>query len=145
LPFQGVFSCNPKNKELLLLADDFLFPNGLCLSLDEQDLYVNDTRRQHIRKFRLLPDLVVEECPLFAKLPEDFPGVADGMKFDSEGFLFTTGAGGILVYDHEGNLVARFFMPEQTANIAWGGKDKKTLFITASTTLYAMDFQVPGI
>lgn len=145
LSFQGVYACNPETGELTLLVDDFEFPNGLCLSLDEQYLFVNDSRRQHIRKFKLLPGLKLEECPLFAALPQDFPGVADGMKFDSRGFLYTTGSGGILVYDPGGKLVARFFLPEQTANLAWGGNDKKRLFITASTTLYAIDFLIPGV
>lgn len=165
LDFQGVYALSPRGGEPLLLLDDFEFPNGLCLSPDEKRLYVNDTRRAHIRVFGIDLDIIAsildsppEASPqegrspspllgtgkIFASLPEDAPGKADGLKFSTDGLLYCTGPGGILAFDAEGRLAGRIRVPEQTANFAWGDEDMKTLYITASTTLYSMRLGVPG-
>jgi gluconolactonase len=153
LDFQGVYAVDPAGGEPVLLVGDFEFPNGLCLSPDERFLYINDTRRAHIRVFPVsAPGKPGEAAParlgpgkVFAEMPLDLPGFADGMKFDSSGLLFCTGPGGILVFDTKGGVVGRIYVPEQTANFAWGGPDYRTLFIAASTRLYAIRLGVPGL
>lgn len=158
LDFQGVYALDPANGELTLLIDDFEFPNGLCLSLDERVLYVNDTRRAHIRAFPISGPGEKPSCEqgtVFAEMPvhlpsqesgsEPLPGKADGMKFDSRGTLFCTGPGGVLAYDGAGDLIGLIPVPEQTANFTWGGTDLKTLFITASTRLYSIYLGVAGL
>ena len=152
LAFQGVYSLHPEGEPVLLVGD-FEFPNGLCLSPDETLLYVNDTRRGHIRAFPIMPPgkegqpapASLGQGKIFAELPTDLPGKADGMKFDSSGLLFCTGSGGILAFDEGGQVVGRIHVPEQAANFAWGDPDRKTLFIAASTTLYAMRLGVAGL
>lgn len=139
LDFQGVFALKPGNTELELLISDFEMPNGLCLSPDETLLYVNDTRKQHIRVFDYKKTGSVSSGRIFAEFTQDLPGKADGMKIDSFGRIYCTGPGGILVFTQAGNLIGRILVPEQTANFAWGGKNRKTLFITASTTLYSLE------
>lgn len=143
LDFCGVYGYDPATRELRLLTDEFTFPNGLTLSEDERTLYVNDTKEALIKAF----DIDRLECGpsrLFARLPEDLPGKADGLKIDSLGNLFTTGAGGILIYSPQGELLARIFVPEQTANFCWGQADLKRLYIAASRSIYTIDLKIPG-
>src|SRR3989442_9487786 len=80
-----------------LLVSDFVLPNGLAFTPDEQVLYINDTRRRHIRAFDLLPNgtLAKQTDRIFAELGGDEPGVPDGMKVDVEGNVYCGGAGGI--------------------------------------------------
>ena len=56
LTFNGVYRVSPDLGTMTLLVDDFLIPNGLAFSPDESVLYINDTRRGHIRAFDLLPN-----------------------------------------------------------------------------------------
>ncbi len=144
LDFLGVYSYDPATGETKLLIDDFTFPNGLCLSADERLLYVNDTRDQLIKVYDIDGEGKVSNGRLFTKFVEDLPGKADGLKIDSEGNVFSTGPGGILIFDAAGTLIGRIYIPEQAANFCWGGEDLKTLYITASTTLYAIRLAVPG-
>jgi gluconolactonase len=77
--------------------------------------------------------------------PNDEAGVPDGMKVDSEGHVFCTGPGGVWVFETNGRLLGRITMPEVTANLAWAGDDWRTLYLTASTSLYRLHVSVPGI
>ncbi len=145
LDFQGVYRLNPDTGHLDLLLDDCILPNGLCFSRDETYLYINDTARQHIRRFRVTAEGLLTDGVLFAELLQDHPiGKADGMKIDSSGLLYCTGPGGIQVFNGEGVLVGRIPVPEQAANFTWGGADLQTLFITASTALYSIRVEIPG-
>lgn len=145
LDFQGVYRLDAASGELTLLVDDFEKPNGLCFSLDERTLFINDTARQHIRAFDLTPEGTLTNGRLWADLIGDEIGVADGMKVDSKGILLCTGPGGVHVYDGDAVLLGRIRVPEQAANFAWGGLDMKTLFITASQTLYRLGVKVAGL
>ncbi|MDJ0780356.1 MAG: SMP-30/gluconolactonase/LRE family protein [Desulfosarcinaceae bacterium] len=144
LAFQGVYRLDPVSGELTLLVDDFEKPNGLCFSLDEKILFINDTARQHIRAFDLSDEGVLINGRLWADLIGAEVGVADGMKVDSAGILFCTGPGGVHVYDADATLLGRIRVSEQAANFTWGDPDLKTLYITASTTLYRIRVRVPG-
>ncbi len=144
LDFMGVFSYDPKSGKTKLLVDDFSFPNGLCLSEDESQLYVNDTREQLIRVFDIDEAGNLSHGHLWVKFDEDLPGKADGLKIDSAGNIFSTGPGGILIYSPEAELIGRIYVPEQAANFCWGGSDLNKLYITASTTLYSIDLGVAG-
>ena len=144
LDFQGVFRLDPATEELTLLADDYVLPNGLCFSPDEKQLYVNDTIKQNIRVYDVNDRGLLENERLFAEMLIDGEGKADGMKFDSAGLLFCTAPRGIQVFNQEGRLVGRIFVPEQVGNFSWGGEDLKTLYITAKSTLYKIRMNVPG-
>ncbi|THB81360.1 MAG: SMP-30/gluconolactonase/LRE family protein [Desulfobacteraceae bacterium] len=144
LGFQGVYALQPPGK-MTIVVDDFSKPNGLCLSLDETRLFVNDTDRQHIRVFDLTTDLKVKNEDLWAELIGDEPGVADGMKLDSKGNLYCCGPGGIHIFNPNAELLGRILTPEVTANFAWGGKNLSTMYLTASTGLYRLAFKIPGL
>ena len=72
---------------MTLLIGDFVVPNGLAFSPDESVLYINDSRRGHIRAFDLMPNgtLAKQTDRVFVDLRGDEPGVPDGMKVDVEG------------------------------------------------------------
>ncbi len=144
LSFCGVYRLDPNSKDLTLLVDDFAKPNGLCFSRDEKQLYVNDTNRQHIRVFDVLADGTVTNGRLWANLEGDKPGVADGMKVDSEGHIFCCGPGGIHIFTPDAVCLGIILMPEHTANFVWGDDDLCSLYITASTSLYRFRIKISG-
>jgi len=143
LEFQGVFRIDPDGT-LQLLVDDFSKPNGLCFSHDETYLYVNDTDHQHIRRFDVRPDGTVANGILWAELRGDEDGVADGMKFDSHGYLYCSGPGGIQVFDETAQLLGRLLTPEVAANFTWGDDDLCSLYLAATTSLYRLRVKIPG-
>ena len=144
LGFQGVYRVGADGSGPRLLADDFQQPNGLCFSLDERALFVNDTMRKHIRRFDVLPDGSVTGGAVWAETVGEEPGVPDGMKINAVGDLFCTGPGGIHVFDTAARLLGVIRLPERPANFAWGGDDNCTLFVTATTSLYSLRTRLPG-
>ncbi len=147
LDFQGVFRVSPDG-ELTLLLDDMERPNGLAFSPDESILYINDSHRRHIRAFEVDPngtlDLATDR--VFCDLNGDRPGVPDGMKVDIEGNVYCGGSGGLWIIDssgkHLGIIVPSVIM---LTNVAWGGEDWKTLFVTTRHTLRRIQLRIPGI
>jgi gluconolactonase len=144
LPFQGVYRVGPDPRSPELLVDDFDRPNGLCFSLDEQRLYINDTARKHIRVFEVTPTGGLRGGRVWAETKGDKPGAPDGMKIDARGNVYCCGPGGIHVFTPDGDLMEVIEVPEYTANFCWGDDDYRSLFITASTSLYRIRTAVPG-
>jgi len=148
LGFQGIYRVPPgaAGAEPQLLADRYLFamPNGLCFSPDERLLYVNDTEQANIRVFDVAADGSLSRGRIFASGIRDTlrPGVPDGMKCDFHGNVWVTAPGGLWVYQPDGALLGRIAIPELAANFHWGGADWRTLFVCASTSLYALDVRV---
>lgn len=145
LPFQGVYRvvADPGHPELLV--DDFDRPNGLCFSLDEQRLFVNDTARKHIRVFEVTPAGGLTGGRVWAETRGDAPGAPDGMKIDRAGHVYCCGPGGIHVFDPDGRLLEILEAPEYVANFAWGDDDLRSLYVTASTSLYRVRRDTPGL
>ncbi|HXG02620.1 MAG TPA: SMP-30/gluconolactonase/LRE family protein [Candidatus Binatia bacterium] len=144
LPFQGVYRVGPDPRSPELLVDDFDRPNGLCFSLDEQRLFINDTARRHIRVFEVTPTGGLRGGRVWAETKGDKPGAPDGMKIDARGDVYCCGPGGIHVFSPDGDLMEVIEVPEYTANFCWGDDDYRSLFITASTSLYRIRTTVPG-
>jgi gluconolactonase len=105
LSFQGVYRIDCDSGRLTLLADDFAQPNGLCFSLDESRLFVNDTQRQHIRVFDVAADGGLSGGTVWATTAGDAPGAPDGMKVDSRANVYCCGPGGIHVFDPTGHCL----------------------------------------
>jgi len=82
---------------------------------------------------------------VWAETKGDKPGAPDGMKIDSAGTVYCCGPGGIHVFDPDGNLREVLEVPEYTANFAWGDDDYRSLFVTASTSLYRVRMEIPGL
>ena len=144
LSFQAVFRLDPETGSLVAVADDFEQPNGLCFSLDETRLFVNDSPRGHIRVFEVRQMAALRGGEVWAELRGSGPGVPDGMKLDAAGNLYCAGPGGIHIFDTAATCLGVIRMPEQAANFCWGGDDLRDLFIGASTTLWRVRVQAPG-
>jgi len=133
LPFQGIFRINPFG-ELQLLDSTLNLPNGICFSLDESKLYVNDSQARIIYVWDVIGDSTIANKREFGRINPT--GYADGMKFDTEGNLFCTGPKGVWIYSADGTLVDTILVPINPSNCNWGDADRKTLYITAGTNLY---------
>tara|TARA_R110002167_G_scaffold51528_3_gene149075 strand:- start:382 stop:1269 length:888 start_codon:yes stop_codon:yes gene_type:complete len=144
LDFQGVYRIDPNDGGLRLLADDFAQPNGLCFSLDESRLFVNDTDRQHVRVFDVGADGGLANSRIWCETTGDGGGAPDGMKIDSRENLYTTGPGGIHVFAPDATCLGVIRTPEGTANFTFGDDDLKSIYIAASTSLYRIRVKVPG-
>lgn len=145
LGYQGVYRVDAESGEMRLLVDDFVLPNGLCFSLDEKQLFVNDTRKFHVRVFDVNEDGTLNNGGIWAETTGEGVGVPDGMKFDSAGNLFTCGQGGIHIFASDARCLGRILLPEQTANFVWGDTDLLSLYITASTSIYRIRVKVAGL
>ena len=143
LSFYGVYRLSPNGDNLSLLIDDSV-PNGLAFSPDESLLYIADTERNHIRVFDVTDDGTTTNGRLFAEISGE-PMAPDGMKVDSEGNVYVTGAGGIWVLNPEGKRLGIIRTPELPANLCWGDSDWKTLYLTARTSLYRIRLNITGM
>jgi gluconolactonase len=146
LDFRGVFRIPPAGSALELVVNKSMFtqPNGLCFSPNEKLLYINDTEQANIRVF----DVEAGKLKNVRMFAEGIADTAqpnrrpDGMKCDALGNIWCTGPDGLWVYAPDGRLLGKVAVPEIVANLHWGGKNWRTLFITASTSLYALEIKV---
>ncbi len=142
IPFQGVYRMD-KNSRVTLLIKDMSQPNGLAFSPDGKRLYVDDSDRRDIRVFDFSPNGGVTDERLFGE-ENGAGGVPDGMKVDEKGNLFVVGPQGIWVWDPQGRHLGTIVVPQQPANLTWGDPDYKTLYITASTSVYRIRMRTRG-
>jgi gluconolactonase len=132
--------------EIFLLNNEIGRPNGIALSPDESVIYVNDTDTQEIFAFHLRSDGSASKIGVLSTLDTSYgPGAPDGMKVDVEGNVYVTGPGGIWAIDPSGTPICILKCPEYVGNFCFGGQDSKTIFITASTSLYAVQAEIPGM
>jgi gluconolactonase len=143
-----VFRFDPGSGDLRIVADDFDKPNGICFSPDEKQVYIADTGashskegRHHIRVFDVVDGQKLSGGKVFAAIS---PGFADGLRVDSQGNVWTSAGDGIQVYSPRAELLGKALVPEVVANLTFGGPGKDTLFITATTSLYAIKVKARG-
>lgn len=142
IPFQGVYRLDEKG-EVRLLVKDMAQPNGLAFSPDGKRLYVDDSERRNILVFDFAAGSVSNERA-FGDENEPGDGVPDGMRLDVAGNLYVVGPRGIWIWDAAGHHLGTIVVPEQPANLAWGGKDYQTLYITAGKSVYAIRSKAVG-
>jgi len=141
----GIYRLTPDGELALVSRGEY--PNGLALSPDEKTLYVANTRAvMYLQSIDLAPDGSMLRRRIFADMNSDItPGHPDGVKVDSDGKVFCTGPGGIWVFQPDGRHIGTMALPETAYNFAFGGPDLKTLFVTAQTSIYALQMKTPGI
>ena len=148
LDWNGVYHVSPDLGTITLIVWDFSRPNGLALSPDESILYINDTRRRHIRAFDLEPNgmPLIATDRVFCDLGGEREGNPDGMKVDVEGNVYCGGSGGIWVMDASGSHLGIIVHGAPgTTNLAFGGEDWRTLFYTTRHTFGSLPVNVAGI
>jgi gluconolactonase len=137
MDFSGVFRIDP-NGVVALVTKEMDAPNGIALAPDEKTLYVGNSsgKRPVILAFPLKPDGSAGEPRVFFDATGlSGQGGPDGLKVDALGNIWSTGPGGLLVISPAGKLLGRVLTGRATANIAFGGSDGKSVFITASDRL----------
>src|SRR5262252_894210 len=145
LPFSGVFCVI--NGKLKLVTADLDGPNGLAFSPDEKFLYVDnwDEKRKVIMRYEVQPDGTFTNGSVFFDATNE-PGedAWDGMKVDQRGNLYLSGPNGLWIISPEGKHLGTIVGPEHPHNLAWGGKDHKTLYLAAQTGVYRLSVNIPG-
>jgi gluconolactonase len=144
IPFQGVYRLDGEGN-LKLLTKELTQPNGLAFSPDGKHFYIDDSQQKNIRVYDVAADGTLTNGRIFGEEPGGKgEGVPDGIKVDKNGNLFVTGPKGIWVWDAKGNHLGTIVMPEQPANLNWGDKDYRTLYITATTSVYRLEMKTQG-
>ena len=144
IPFQGVYRLDGKGN-VRLLTKDLTQPNGLAFSPDGKHFYIDDSEQRNIRVYDAASDGTPSNGRIFGEEPgAKHDGVPDGIKVDKNGNLFVTGPRGIWVWDAQGNHLGTIALPEQPANLTWGDKDYRTLYITATTSVYRLELKTQG-
>jgi gluconolactonase len=136
----------PENDQLQLVIKDLPRPNGIAFSPDEKFLYIADSGKRQWLRYRVQGDGSVTDGALFLDASsEAAPGSPDGIRVDKEGNIYGSGPGGVWIISPEGKHIATIKIPEIVSNVAWGDKDGKTLYITASTSLFRIQLKIPGV
>ncbi len=143
IPFEGVYRLG-SNGDLTLLENKLVSPNGLAFSPDGSKFYVDESDRRDIRVYDF-KDGKISNGRIFGNEPGGpNDGVPDGMKIDRKGNLYVTGPKGIWVWDPQGHHLGTILVPEQPANLTWGGPDYGTLYLTATTSVYKIPTRAHG-
>jgi len=132
-----VYYLPPNRTELVRVIGDLVKPNGVLGAADGKTLYVADAGGGKTYAYRIQPDGSLADRMLIA------PVGADGMTLDERGNLYLA-RNVVHVYSPEGKAITTIEVPEPPANVCFGGKDRKTLFITARKGLYAVRMNVRG-
>lgn len=127
------------DKTLKIVDDKLVRPNGIIGTPDGKRLFVADINDKKTYVYDINSDGSLSNRTLFVEMG------SDGMTLDKKGNLYLTGKG-VTVFNKEGQQIAQIDVDERwTANVCFGGKKRKTLFITAMKSLYTLDMKVKGI
>ena len=135
---EHVYYMTPDRKKIIRVIDEMVRPNGVIGTPNGKTLYVTDHGGKKTFSYRINKDGTLSNKKLFAEKG------SDGMTIDKEGNVYLT-SGAVLVYNKKGDQIEKIELPEGPANVCFGGKDNKTLFITARTSLYSIRMRVKGV
>jgi len=152
----AVYRVDPQSGQIRVVADDFDEPNGLCFSPDEKKFYVTDTgSRSMIRVFDVTDDGRLVNGKVFHDFSDAEGGISDDIRVDEDGNVWSAGGwsknplfNGVLVLEpHEGAPIGRIVLPETASNLCFGGHgyEHNRLYITAGTSIYAVDTNARGV
>jgi len=148
LDFHGIYAIESAGS-VKLIDKSVRFPNGIALSPDEKTLYVAVSDPQDTRVIAYdLAAAKPEARVIFNAQPLKSPerkGGCDGLKVDAQGNIWTTGPGGVLILDAKGRHLGTILTGQATANCAWGGEARDTLYITADMFLLRVKTKVKGL
>jgi gluconolactonase len=144
-PFNGVYRWS--EGRLQLLTTELTGPNGIAFSPDERFLYVGnwDEKKKVVMRYELQPDGTLANGNVFFDMtPAPGDDAIDGVKVDRQGNVYVSGPGGLWIVSSEGKHLGTVVGPEHPHNLAWGGADGRTLYLTAQTGVYRIRLGIPG-
>ena len=148
IEYSGVYRVS-LDGEITEVCAGMNLPNGLAFSPDESSLYVSNTRPDpKLYVFEMQEDGSASNGNVFDEMPliddSEKNGVPDGMKVDSLGRIFCTGPGGVWIWEPDGAPIGVLDLGEVTTNLAWGGEDLRSLFVTTHSSVYELRAVTPG-
>lgn len=136
---ERVYYLTPGREKIKIVANDFVKPNGIVGSPDGKTLYIADAGDKKTYSYSIGEDGYLTNKALFADLG------SDGMTLDDKGNVYLTGKG-VTVFNSQGEQIHHIPIEQNwTANVTFGGKEHKTLFITAMTSVYTLEMNVSGV
>ncbi|MEX0285356.1 MAG: SMP-30/gluconolactonase/LRE family protein [Paracoccaceae bacterium] len=137
-----VYRVSPDGSSITPVAQDFVQPNGLAFSKDETRLYVAESGSSHdpsvppiLRAYDVAPDGTLDNMRVFAEVDQGLP---DGFRVDCQDNIWCSAEDGVHVFDASGNLLGKILVPERVSNLTFGGARGNRLFITATSSVYAI-------
>jgi gluconolactonase len=144
MDIQGIYMI--KDGKVTLVVKDIATPNGLAFSPDEKYLYANGSAAKFVRRYAVQPDDTLTDSQMFIEMSVDkTPGITDGMKVDTKGNIYESGAGGIWIISPGGKHLGTVMSPELVANLCFGDTDNETLYVAARTSIYKIRVNTPGL
>lgn len=144
----NVFRIDPVTRAVTIASREYMRPNGLAFSADERRLYVADSGGSHTPGGPLgiyVHDVDNGRLGPRRLFVETAPAVADGFRIDDRGYLWTSAGRAVVVYAPDGVCVARIPVPENVSNLTFGGRHRNRLFVTATSSVYAIYTAARGI
>jgi gluconolactonase len=136
----------PNRDQLQLVIKDLPRPNGIVFSPDEKFLYIADSGKRQWLRYSVQADGSVTDGKVFVDAAQESErGGPDGIRVDKQGNLYGSGPGGVWIISPDGKHLGTIKVPEVVSNVAWGDEDGKTLYLTASTSLFRIKLKIPGI
>jgi gluconolactonase len=136
---ENVYYLSPDKKELKVAVGGFTRPNGIVGTPDGKLLYVSDINERKTYSYAIKEDGTLHDKKIFADMG------SDGMGLDAQGNVYLTGRG-VTIFNSRGEKIETINIDAPwTANVCFGGKDRKTLFITASKSVFTLKMNVKGI
>ncbi len=149
LGYAAIWRLN-EDGSLHLMASDMNHPNGLAFSPDGKILYASNSRPDpHMHAYDVAADGTLSNSRIVDPMPYgpagELDGVPDGLKLDAAGNIYSTGPGGIWIWNADEELLGVLELPELPANLGWGDADRRTMYVTARTSVYSLRVKTPGI
>ena len=150
-----VFCFNPATGDLTSVSHAERRPNGLCFDPLEIYLYVadsgawfqriwQDSEPHHVVRYNVEADGTLSHRQVIVHLEKEAGGIPDGLRCDSLGNIYVATLEGVHIYTSAGGLLAKIRTPETTANMSFGGKDGKTLLLTATSCIWLVEMNIEG-
>jgi gluconolactonase len=145
---EAIYRIDAKTGNITKLTDEIDKPNGLCFSNDYKKLYVSDTGQgKNIKVWNIHDQSKLGQGKEFASMKLDGfekPGNADGIRCDTDGNVWASagwvgqGYDGVHIFAPDGDRIGQIYLPEICSNVCFGGRKRNRLFMTASTSVYAV-------
>jgi len=143
-----VFRYDPKENNLEVVSKDFLKPNGLSFSVNEDKIYIADSGGSHdvnapnqIMVYDVIENRILKNGKVFHKFN---PFFADGFRVDKDDNVWTSAGKGIKCFSPQGEVIGQLLLPDLVANLTFGGENNNILYVTSSSNLYSMELNQQG-